>query len=118
MKKKTEEKPAEKRPVGRPKGGEKYGGKEKGTPTYKTANLRNMLRLFQNSNYEKAVKEWEKIDDPAQKFRLYLESLKYTMGTVSSVDVSVDVEKTSLEQRVREAMEKTIKRDLEDGDNA
>lgn len=107
-----------KRPVGRPKGGDKYGGKAKGTPTYKTGQVRSLLRLFQNTNYNKAVKAWGQIDDPAQKFRLYLESLKYTMGTVSSVDVSVDTERTSLEQRVRDEMEKTIKRDLEDGSDS
>lgn len=106
-----------KRPVGRPKGQEKYGGKQKGTPTYKTGQIRSLLRLFQNQNFAKAVKAWEEIKDPVDKFRLYLESLKYTMGTVSSVDLTVDTEKTSLEQRVREEMEKTIEINLNDGGN-
>ena len=104
-----------KRPVGRPKGQEKYGGKQKGTPTYKTGQIRSLLRLFQNQNFDKAVKAWEDIENPVDKFRLYLESLKYTMGTVSSVDLTVDTEKTSLEQRVREEMEKTIETDLSNG---
>lgn len=90
-----------------PKSAKKRGQKT-GASTYKTAKIRSSMRFFQNENFDVFVKEWKKIENPAEKVRLYLDSLNYTVGKVAAVDLTSDKEKTSLEETLLKLINENI----------
>jgi len=89
----------EKRGRGCPKGLPKSGGRVAGTPN-KTDEIKNKIRLFLNTNFEKAIETWEKIDCPKQKFDAYVSVMPYVYPKMRSIEVSDMREKTSIEEKL------------------
>jgi hypothetical protein len=83
-------------------------GQKTGASTYKTAQIRSSMRLFQNQNFQVFVDEWKKIENPTEKVRLYLDSLNYTVGRVAAVDLTSDKEKTTLEETLIKLISENI----------
>ena len=109
----------EKRGRGRPKGLPKTGGIQKGGSWDKNVAMRNNIRLFINQNYDKMVFEWNRIEDPAQKVKLYLEALKFVLPQMRSVEFKGENEKTTLEAKLLLLVNKTVKgeKEIEDADS-
>lgn len=93
--------------MARPKGQPKLGGRVKGTPNKVKGELRARIALFLNDRFDEAIKEWEKITEPKDKLKLYLELAQFGIPKLQAVAVDATVtEKNTVEDTLKELSEK------------
>ena len=91
---------------GRPPG----PGKEKGfSKKIENRGIENNLRLFITGRFNAAMKAWEAIEDPSDKFNCYMKVMEYVQPKKRSVEFTGEVETSSLEQRLAEQLSKAGK---------
>ena len=89
--------------------GKKTGGRTAGTPNKISQNLREMLRQFTLDNFEAAMKCWEAIDDPKDRFKLYLEAMKFNLPMLQQIQMDDRTSRKTYAEELAEAEESEIK---------
>lgn len=91
---------------GRKKGTVKTGGRKKGTPNILTSDLRSRIADFLSDNFDTAVAQWKKIEEPVQKVKLYTDLIKFAVPTLQAVSLEATIkEEESIEEKLRELSE-------------
>ena len=79
--------------------GRKTGGRKAGTPNKLTAPLRQLMSDFCEGTLEDFVNAFNRIDEPKDKCRIWLDAAAYVMPKMSSVTVKdADKQKTMREE--------------------
>lgn len=73
--------------------GERLGGRAKGTPNKATKAIRDMISKFVTDKSKDFVKEWEAIENPKDKAKLYLEACKFVLPSLQSVTINDETDK-------------------------
>lgn len=75
--------------MAREKGCVKYGGRKKGTPNKVNKELKDTIKLFLTTNFEKFQEMWNGLPDESEKkFDVYLTLLKYVVPIPKAEDES------------------------------
>ena len=77
------------------KGQPKTGGRSKGTPNKIQYGLRDKIREFAESNFDKVIEAWEAIEDPKDKLKAYTDLCTYALPKLQAVQLDANIKKES-----------------------
>lgn len=93
----------------------RLGGRAKGTPNKVTAEMRKMISAFTEDNFKEFCDDWKKIMDKEKKCNIYLNMLKFTLPTLSSVSLEEGEKKDSVSDMLRQMQESYDDGDKKEG---
>lgn len=77
------------------KGHKKVGGRKLGTTNAKPSELREVIHLFVQNNFDEAVKLWHSIEEPDKRLKLYLDLCSFVLPKLQAVQLQATVNKVS-----------------------
>lgn len=75
----------------------KTGGRKAGTPNKVTTDLRQWINNFINNNRKQIQQDWQQLE-PKDRIVLFERLLKYTLPTLQSTSLDIDIESLNDEQ--------------------
>lgn len=95
--------------MGRQKGDGRgrLGGRRKGTPNKVTGDLRAAIKEFAEDNFDEFIKSWKEIKIPKCKCDVYVALCKFVLPTLSSVDMSAQLEQKTFSDELEELSKET-----------
>ena len=92
--------------MGFKKGHEKMGGRQKGTSNARPTELRGIIHRFVTENFDEAIKQWQSIEEPDKKMKLYLDLCAFVLPKLQAVQADINVAKASeIEEDLRKLAE-------------
>ena len=87
-------------------------GRPKGSPNKITGELRESMKTFLDGNFKLIVRDFKKLK-PEKRIELYERFLKYVLPTLSSTDISMNIEKMS-DEEVSQILNRLINKENEE----
>lgn len=94
--------------MSRPKGLPKTGGRKPGSRNKIKYGLRDKIREFAEANFDEVVEAWNRIDEPKDKLKAYIDLCTYALPKLQSIQMDASISHAS-------DVEEDLKRLAEEG---